>query len=68
MEHLTSIQYGSISRVTRSSFVQGRARLRARIQSVIRVLDPYKEAEFRGRIIEQRPDRDFAVINRISRK
>jgi hypothetical protein len=30
--------------------------------------NPYKEAQFRGRIIEQRPDRDFAVIDRISRK
>ena len=30
--------------------------------------NPYKEAQFRGRIIEQRHDRDFAVIDRISRK
>jgi hypothetical protein len=30
--------------------------------------NPYMEAQFRGRIIEQRPDRDFAVIDRISRK
>ena len=36
--------------------------------SVIAMDNPYKEAQFRGRIIEQRPDRDFAVIDRISRK
>ena len=36
--------------------------------SVIAMDNPYKEAQCRGRIIEQRPDRDFAVIDRISRK
>jgi PPOX class probable F420-dependent enzyme len=36
--------------------------------SVIAMDNPYKEAQLRGRIIEQRADRDFAVIDRISRK
>ena len=70
----TSIRYGSISKVTRSSFVQGRAKSKNTKRdprvglSVIAMDNPYKEAQFRGRIIEQRPDRDFAVIDRISRK
>jgi PPOX class probable F420-dependent enzyme len=36
--------------------------------SVVEMENPYKEAQLRGRVIEQRPDRDFAVIDRISRK
>ena len=36
--------------------------------SVIAMDNPYKEAQLRGRVVEQRPDRDFAVIDRISRK
>jgi hypothetical protein len=30
--------------------------------------NPYEEAQLRGCVVEQRPDRDFAVIDRISRK
>jgi hypothetical protein len=30
--------------------------------------NPYKEAQLRGRVVEQRPDSDFTVIDRISRK
>ena len=30
--------------------------------------NPYKEAQLRGWVIEQRPDPDFAMIDRISRK
>src|ERR687892_1403919 len=36
--------------------------------SVIAMDNPYKEAQLRGRIIEQRADRDFATIDRVSRK
>ena len=36
--------------------------------SVVAMDNPYKEAQLRGRVIEQRPDRDFTVIDRISRK
>jgi PPOX class probable F420-dependent enzyme len=36
--------------------------------SIVEMGNPYKEAQLRGRVIEQRPDRDFAVIDRISRK
>lgn len=36
--------------------------------SVIAMDNPYKEAQLRGRVVEQRSDRDFAVIDRISRK
>jgi PPOX class probable F420-dependent enzyme len=36
--------------------------------SVIATDNPYKEAQVRGRVVEQRPDPDFAVIDQISRK
>jgi len=36
--------------------------------SVIAMGNPYEEAQFRGRVIEQRPDGDFVVMDRISRK
>lgn len=36
--------------------------------SVVAMDNPYKEAQLRGRIVEQRPDRDFTVIDRVSRK
>jgi PPOX class probable F420-dependent enzyme len=36
--------------------------------SVIAMDNPYKEAQLRGRVVEQRPDSDFTVIDRISRK
>jgi PPOX class probable F420-dependent enzyme len=36
--------------------------------SVIATDNPYKEAQLRGRVVEQRPDPDFIVIDRISRK
>jgi len=36
--------------------------------SVISMVDPYEEAQIRGRIIAKRPDRDFAVMDRISHK
>jgi PPOX class probable F420-dependent enzyme len=36
--------------------------------SVIAADNPYKEAQIRGRVIEQRPDSDFTVIDRVSRK
>jgi hypothetical protein len=28
--------------------------------------NPYKEAQLRGRVVEQRPDSDFTVIDRVS--
>jgi PPOX class probable F420-dependent enzyme len=36
--------------------------------SVVAMDNPYKEAQLRGRVVEQRPDSDFTVIDRISRK
>jgi PPOX class probable F420-dependent enzyme len=36
--------------------------------SVIATDNPYQEAQLRGRVVEQRPDPDFTVIDRISRK
>ena len=36
--------------------------------SVIAVDNPYKEAQIRGRIVEQRPDPDLTVIDRVSHK
>ena len=36
--------------------------------SVIAMDNPYKEAQLRGQVVEQRPDPDFTVIDRISRK
>jgi PPOX class probable F420-dependent enzyme len=36
--------------------------------SVIAADNPYKEAQIRGRVVEQRPDSDFTVIDRVSRK
>jgi PPOX class probable F420-dependent enzyme len=36
--------------------------------SVIATDNPYKEAQIRGRVVEQRPDPDFTVIDRVSRK
>ena len=36
--------------------------------SIIAMDNPYKEAQLRGRVIEQRTDADFAVIDRLSGK
>jgi len=36
--------------------------------SVIAMDNPYKEAQIRGRIVEQRPDPDLTVIDRVSHK
>jgi PPOX class probable F420-dependent enzyme len=36
--------------------------------SVIAMDNPYKEAQFRGRVVEHRSDSDFKVIDRISHK
>jgi PPOX class probable F420-dependent enzyme len=36
--------------------------------SVIAMDNPYEEAQLRGRVVEQRPDPDCAVIDRVSRK
>ena len=36
--------------------------------SVIAMDNPYKEAQLRGQVVEQRPDPDFTVIDRISHK
>ena len=36
--------------------------------SVVAMDNPYREAQLRGRVVERRPDRDFAVMDRISRK
>jgi PPOX class probable F420-dependent enzyme len=36
--------------------------------SVIAMDNPYKEAQLRGRVVEQRPDPDCTVIDRLSRK
>ena len=36
--------------------------------SVVAMDNPYKEAQLRGWVIEQRPDPDLTVIDRVSRK
>jgi len=36
--------------------------------SVIAMNNPYREAQLRGRVIEQRPDPDLTAIDRVSRK
>jgi PPOX class probable F420-dependent enzyme len=36
--------------------------------SVIAMDNPYEEAQLRGRVVEQRPDPDFTVLDRISHK
>jgi PPOX class probable F420-dependent enzyme len=36
--------------------------------SVIAMDNPYREAQLRGRVVEQRSDRDFRVLDRISHK
>ncbi len=36
--------------------------------SIVATDNPYVEAQFRGRIIEQRPDPNFETIDRLSRK
>jgi PPOX class probable F420-dependent enzyme len=36
--------------------------------SVIAMGNPYEEAQLRGRVVEQRPDPDCTVIDRVSRK
>ncbi|MGB7291032.1 MAG: pyridoxamine 5'-phosphate oxidase family protein [Thermodesulfobacteriota bacterium] len=36
--------------------------------SIIAMDNPYKEVRLRGRVVEQRSDSDFAVIDRVSRK
>ena len=59
---------GSISRTSASSFAPVRARSRRRTRnathpsdlSVIAMDNPYQEAQLRGRVVEQRSDRDSA--------
>jgi len=36
--------------------------------SVISMDNPYEEAQLRGRVVEQRPDPDFSIIDRVSHK
>lgn len=36
--------------------------------SIVSMQNPYEEAQVRGRVVERRPDADFAVMDRISRK
>jgi PPOX class probable F420-dependent enzyme len=36
--------------------------------SVVAVDNPYREAQLRGRVVERRPDRDFKLMDAISRK
>jgi PPOX class probable F420-dependent enzyme len=36
--------------------------------SIVDSHDPYEEAQLRGRVVERRPDRDFAFMDPISRK
>src|SRR3989475_10494713 len=36
--------------------------------SIIAMDNPYREAQIRGRVVERRPDADFATMDRISRK
>ncbi len=36
--------------------------------SIVAMDNPYREAQLRGRVVERRPDRDFAIMDRISRK
>ncbi len=36
--------------------------------SIVAMDNPYREAQLRGRVVERRPDRDFAVMDRISLK
>jgi len=36
--------------------------------SVVALANPYLDAQIRGRVVERRPDPDFAVMDRISRK
>jgi hypothetical protein len=36
--------------------------------SIVAFDNPYVEAQIRGRVVERRPDADFAVMDRVSRK
>src|SRR5213594_4992639 len=36
--------------------------------SIIAMDNPYREAQIRGRVVERRPDADFGIVDRISRK
>ena len=36
--------------------------------SIVAMDNPYREAQLRGRVVERRPDRDLAAMDRISRK
>jgi PPOX class probable F420-dependent enzyme len=36
--------------------------------SVVAMDNPYREAQIRGRVVERRPDRDFKVMDAISKK
>jgi PPOX class probable F420-dependent enzyme len=36
--------------------------------SIVAYDNPYVEAQLRGRVVERRPDADFAVMDRVSRK
>ncbi|HEY7219088.1 MAG TPA: TIGR03618 family F420-dependent PPOX class oxidoreductase [Candidatus Binatia bacterium] len=36
--------------------------------SIVAMDNPYNEAQLRGRVVEQRADTDFAVIDRLSRR
>jgi len=36
--------------------------------SIIAMDNPYREAQIRGRVVERRPDADFGIMDRVSRK
>ncbi len=36
--------------------------------SIVAMDNPYREAQLRGRVVERRPDREFTIMDRISRK
>jgi len=36
--------------------------------SIVAYDNPYREVQLRGRVVERRPDADFAIMDRISRK
>jgi PPOX class probable F420-dependent enzyme len=36
--------------------------------SIVAMDNPYREAQLRGRVVERRPDRDFKIMDAISRK
>src|ERR1041385_909088 len=36
--------------------------------SIVAMDNPYREAQLRGQVVERRPDRDFTIMDKISRK